>query len=500
MDSILQKLLIPIVFFISITFALYSGVLISEEKYVELLLISSCIIVFLWMVFGYEYWWLPMFFFLGLGGFFYFGFKVYLHEIAVLISVLPLVFVIVFHEIKNKRERYKIPFLLWLLFGYLTVHLIGMFIYYKLEGLTGWGNIMRRYMDALWPFLILVPFIYYGKTKYISWALHLFFLAIIIRFFLGFAFYLTEREEFVYVPGINYVLPDAGMFTDLRFSGSMLAILSFCYFIIYKSIMSRILFFILILLGIVGTMFGGGRIAFVTLTGFFLFACFVYRKYWLLGVWFAAMILFVILINSNLELLYSLKPQARRALTGLLLNRELAQEVGQTYASDEWHAALQKAGFEAWTQDFFTFVFGRGTRRFEEAARYEDPMLGLLDMAIVTSRFEKGLWNVLVTFGLVGLVFYSLVLLQVIKYCLPILLRDRIQTPLHAMMFLGVYLTIFWFLLCWISGDFPSLPIFFGVISMIAANEYNLIKEKQDKKRFQFLERPINLESNAEVN
>lgn len=487
MDNLIQRLLLPVSFFLFIILAFYAGNAISEEKYVELFFALCGIGIFFWAVFGYNYWWIPMFFFLGLGGFFYFGFKIYMHEIALLICLAPLAFVFIFQEVKQKRERYHVPILVWLLFGYLILHFIGMYIYYKFENLQGWGNIMRRYMDALWPFFIVIPYIYYGKSKYISWAIFLFFIATIIRFTLNFGFYLTEREEFIYIPGINYVPPDAGGFTDLRYSGTFLASLAFCYFKMSKNPLVKLIFFPLIILGFVGTALGGGRIAMLALTGLFGFACIIYRTYWMIISWFFALLIFTFLVNINTEFLYKLPDQARRAASAFILDRDLAADIGKTRSSDEFHAILQNAGFKTWTENLFNFFFGRGTRRFEESARYEDPMIGMVDMAIQTSRFEKGLWDVLVTFGLIGFILYSLVMIQIIRTCYPVLVRDKIKTPLHAMMFIAVYWSIFWFLICWIGGSFPSNNIFFGVIAQVAAYDLKLIVPKKETQSVGFL-------------
>ncbi|MFA7346069.1 MAG: hypothetical protein WC003_17360, partial [Terrimicrobiaceae bacterium] len=305
------------------------------------------------------------------------------------------------------------------------------------------------------------------------WVLHLVAGATLIRFALGmYTAFFGNEDTLLFIPGINFV-PAGGIdSSDLRFSGSMLATVAICYFCIYRSFFARGFLLPVIGAAVWGTFLGGGRITLVLLLGLFGFAFLVYRRYGTLLLWASVMFLAILFLNSVPQILYSFPEQPRRAASAFLLERDLAADAGQTGPSDRWHERLMEAGWKSWTEDGMTILFGRGVKPFEERAWMEGANFeGMVEMATVTSRFEKGLWDVLCTFGIVGFVLYSLLLFKIIKYCTPILFKEKIKTPVHAIMFIAVYQCIAWFILCWISGSFPSTQILFGIVAMVAAHD-----------------------------
>lgn len=472
------QIVLPFAMLVGLAIAGFLGLNIANENYTRMAFMGMGALVVAWSMFGRKVWWLPIFFFLFLGGHFYPGFKIYVHELAVLVCLAPLILTLAMKRETFKSRGFPIPSFVILLFLYLCIHFLVCVVDNKVEGIGGLGSVTRRYMDAIWPFLIFIPFLMVGNTKYVRWALLLVSIATVIRFSIGMYTSLQGSESgLFFIPGINFI-PAGGFATnDLRFSGSMLCSVAICYFSLTKSFVFRFLLSLVILMGVWGTVLGGGRITIVLLLGLFGFVFLIYRRYGAMLLFAAFLAIFVGFVNSSPESLHSFPDMARRTASAFLIDRDMADDTAETRISDEWHFRLIEEGYKSWTTNLFTVLFGRGTRPFEERAWMEGKNFeGMVEMATVTSRFESGLWTVLCTFGLVGFILYLCLLIQIINFCWGILMRDKIATPVHAFMFLAVFQSITWIVLCWISGSFPSTQILFGVVAMVAAHD---MKRKQ---------------------
>ena len=336
-------------------------------------------------------------------------------------------------------------------------------------------------MDAIWPFLVFLPFLLVGNTKYTPWVLHLLAGATLLRF--GFGTYSAIKgtdSEGLFSPGLTFYPAGGASAQDLRVSGSALVTVALCYFCIYRSFLLKMALIPVIAAGMWGTFLGGGRITIVVLFGLFGFLFLIYKKYGLLLILTVSFLVGAIAINTSPYSLYSLPDSVRRATSAFIIDRRLAADIADARASDEWHERLMKEGWNSWTDNALTILFGRGVKPFDENAWMNgENFEGMIDMAIQTSRFEKGLWDVLCTFGLVGLVLYSALLWKIISHCTPILFREKIKTPVHAIMFIAVYQCVTWFLLCWIYDSFPSGQLLIGIVAMVAVHDMKRARNLQ---------------------
>lgn len=485
------QLILPIAVFIGLAMAAAMGIWIADEKYSQLIMISAGVAVVGWAIMGRKIWWLPIFFFGSLGGHFFLGFKIYAHEIAVLLCLVPLAFAFAMQGSSMFNRKILLPTPVILLFIYLCFHFLGCVVYNKIEGLGGLGNVSRRYMDALWPFLVFIPFLFVGDTKYVKLAFNLMTLALAIRFSLGLYSAYFGDDQILFIPIVNFV-PAGGFGGDLRLSGSMLTTALVCQFCMHRSRILRLCLLPLIGIGIWGTFLGGGRIIIVLLIGLFGFLAVVYKRVGFILVWIVVMILGVFFVNSEPEMLNKAPDTVKRAATAFMFDRDVAAETGETAASDLFHQRLREEGWKSWTKDGFTILFGRGVFPFDEQVwGGADNLENMVLMATVTSRFEKGLWDTLCTFGIIGLVLYSMLLFMIVRDCLPILLRDGVASPTHAMMFIATYYCGTWFAICWLSGSFPSREIFFGMIALVAADD--MIKQRKLEAEREAMLNPVSV-------
>jgi hypothetical protein len=455
--------------------AFYFALAIGQGQHYQLIGLGILCIGLAWAIGGSKIWWLPIFFFPSLGGLVYVGFKIYVQELAVILCVIPLILALATNRFASNIRRNGLQHILFVLLIYLSIHYLGCISYTKAMGLGGLGNITRRYADAIWPILFLIPFLYFGDSRFLKWAMRLMYSAFLLRACIAFYGVYAGVEGTMYIPMINYVLPSGGTFTDLRASGPMLVSLGIVYFCVYRRFIPRVFNLCVIGIGSWGTLLGSSRLIMVSLILLFGLSFLIYKKWGLIFGLVGVSIIVILLINSAPEILYKLPDSGRRAATAFMLDRSAAADAGQTEASDEWHARLISEGWKSWTENPFTFLFGRGVGAFQEDAWFnaagQQEFEGMIIAAVATSRFEKGLWDTLCTFGLVGLVLFTVVLFTVVRQLMRTLFRERISSIPLALAFIASFQCLNWVLLCWIGGTFPSTPIMLAIIAKIALDD-----------------------------
>ncbi len=468
-----------------LAFAFYFAMAIGQGQHYQLIALAILCVGLTWAIGGSKIWWLPIFFFPSLGGLVYVGFKIYVQELAVILCIIPLTLALTTNRFALNVRRHGVQQIVILLLVYLSLHYLGCISYTKIQGLGGLGNISRRYADAIWPILFLLPFLYFGDSRFLKWAMRLMYFAFIVRAAIAFYGIYTGVEGMMYIPMINYVLPSGGTYADLRVSGPMLVSLGIVYFCLHKRFIPRVFNLGIIAIGSWGTLMGSSRLIMVSLIFLFGLSFLIYRKWGLIMGLLSIALIAILLINSAPEILYDLPSSARRAATAFMLDRAAAADAGETEASDEWHARLITEGWKSWTENLGTFLFGRGVGAFQEDSWFnaagQQEFEGMIVAAVATSRFEKGLWDTLCTFGLIGLVLYMIALVAAVRQLLRALFRQRISSIPLGLAFIASFQCLNWVLLCWIGGTFPSMPIMLAVIAKIALDDAKAAADRVEK-------------------
>ena len=109
MNQLLERLALFLAVAIGLLVALFIGEAIGSSNAVFLAKVSAAIGLSIWLVAAGEYWWLPMAFGLGIGGFFTIPFKVYPHELGLAVSLAALIPRLVFRRASLKIDRPKLP-------------------------------------------------------------------------------------------------------------------------------------------------------------------------------------------------------------------------------------------------------------------------------------------------------------------------------------------------------------------------------------------------------
>jgi len=472
-----EKLFVWALIFLGAIVAILTGFLIGTDAVPIFIVILAIALSITWLAGARERWWLLVPAAGTLGGYFYFGYKIYPHEIALLACFVPLAMAFAVRAPIAQLRTTAFPITMYLLGFYLIVHWFGSNIYNWVEGTAGYGNVSRAYFNAVWVILFLFAFWRWGSTKYIAAALLLSYLAAFARVTMGVLLYYFT-DIFAYVPVINYVLPGStySRSDDLRWSGISLATLAICYFLMKKGLLRKTFHAIVFLGSCVALVLGSGRTVVVLAGAMPLFVVLLYRKLVPLIVTSIALVGLVFIVNSDPSVLNPLPFRVQRSLSVLLLKKGEATHYGKTEASDRWHEDLRKLGYSKWTQSWQTVLFGTGIRPFDFSLQEVRPgitinMENLMDSAAKVGSYESGWWTVIAVTGVVGLMLYASVLFYLLRKLLPILLRERVSDHSHAFAFMAVFGIVIWIGLGWTNGGFPTTEIMFGFLALAALED-----------------------------
>jgi hypothetical protein len=471
-----ERPFIWVVILLGAVFCGLTGFLIGSDPIATCVMLFSVVLTIVWTLNAGKRWWLLMPIAGALGGYFYFGFKLYPHEVALAGCLAPLV-IARSMQARNLVEREHAPFprAMFFLSIYLFAHWIGSCIYNRLEGDGGYGNVTRAYLNALWVIIFLFAFRRYGSSKFIPAALLGIYLASAARVAMGIFFALTNG--FAYIPVINYVLPGStnSRFADLRFSGMMAASVAICYFLMKRGLVRRLFHGLIFVASLIALLFGSGRGNLVLTLLSLTFAAAISRKVVPLIGSTIAILAVIVLLNLRPHVLDPLPFAVQRSASILLLDKSLSARYGLAESSDEWHERLRELGFQKWTRSWNTFLFGTGIRPYDNAIREAIPgqttTEDFLESSSKVGAYESGWWTTIAVTGLVGLLLYLSVMFFLLKRLVPVLIRERVRDHRHAFALLGVLNISIWLALGWASGGFPSTEIMFGFLAVFALDD-----------------------------
>ena len=162
----------------------------------------------------------------------------------------------------------------------------------------------------------------------------------------------------------------------------------------------------------------------------------------------------------------------QRALSVLIIGPTVEIDVQQDVkGSDEFRRVISAEGFKRWTDSRESLLFGAGIRRFEEsyfatASRFEmDPFTLIIQSAADVGAYETTLWTLLGVLGLVGLVLYAWLLLELMRSILPALRSWRLRGPDFVIVAWAVMAGIGAFFTCVLFGSYPSFEIFLAILA-----------------------------------
>ena len=429
--------------------------------------------VVLWIFSARGNWWIAVPVGCSFGGLFYFGFRIYTHEMALLLAVLALLPFLTVTRPAPIVERALLPQAIYILIGYLSVHLAVSEYLCQQEGPGGTGNILRVYMYGLWPLVFAVLFFRYGSTKSIIKNLLLaMYLASLCRVILGFIAYYLPRVMF-YLPGVNYV--PSGALTaglDLRASVLIFTSLSLCYTSLSKLRTVGLLHLLMLAPALWLILLGGGRVSVAMFFGIILLWTLLQRRVLFLGALAVFLILLVVVLNRDPAVIYRFPARMQRTLSIFVIGSGRAEIQKPLTSSNVWHKDLAQLGRQNWLKSPVSFLVGNRVHRFDEAL-YR-PWISSDYRELIVSRqgyYEAGLWTILAVTGCVGAVLYLLMFYNLLGRIAPVLIAGGVRDYTTALCFLAFSSTLMWLVFCWIYGHFPSQELMLMIIAAAATED-----------------------------
>lgn len=418
-----------------------------------------------------RWWWIPIPASFAAGGVMYFGFKLYAHELMMLLCSIPLFFAVALRFRSFYQYRAVLPWTFYLLGAYLCAHLAWSIGAARILGEGGTGNILRHYSWALWPLIFGMLFVWFGSTKYLKTALYLILGAYLLRVVV--TILSDQIGGFFYIPYINYVLPGSspGETDDLRNSGLGLAAFAVVFGCVARRWWSRTFFFGLLGLAFVALLLGGGRTAIAMGLLVPIFAAVASKRFTLIASAGAAAAIFIAFINFNPAMLDHTDSRIQRTLSILVFEKGAVQAHADTAMSNYWHERLRVIAVDRWTADTASFFFGNRVKKFDAEllfvhSQQEWSFERAIDAAVDVGAYETGWFATLANTGLFGLACYLALILQFIRRPLMHLFQSGVSDMVGAISFISIYYTSMWVIFGWTFGAYPS----FEVMLLIVAN------------------------------
>ncbi len=425
-----------------------------------------------------RWWWIPVPASFAAGGVLYFGFKLFAHELTLLLCSIPLFFAVSLRFRSFYQYRKVMPWTFYLLGAYLCAHMMWSLGAARFTGEGGTGNILRHYSWALWPIIFGILFNWFGSTKYLKTALYLLLGAYLLRVVVTI---LSDKiGGFFYIPYINYVLPGstAGETDDLRNSGLGLAAFSAIFACIAGNWKSRTFFLSLLGLAFVALLLGGGRTAIAMGILVPVCAAVATKRFTLIAGAFAAAVLFVSALNLNPGMLDHVDSRVQRTLSILVLQKGAVQSHADTALSNYWHARLRELAMDRWTHDAGSFFFGNRVRKFDTEllfvhSQQEWSFEHAVELAADVGAYEAGWFSVLANSGLFGFACYLALIVEFFRRPFLRIWRHGVKDIVGAACLVSLYYTSMWCIFGWTYGAYPSFELMLLVIANVAIYDEN---------------------------
>jgi hypothetical protein len=461
--------------------AVYAGAHLVELSLPALAVVTSLVLVLLWILTARDYWWTPLPAGATVTGLFWVSFKIYPLEATILLCVLALVPMLLLRgERIYQNHRRPLPFLFYLAALYITVRMSIDIV--PAEGAR--GNLGRIYFDAIWPFFFSWLFYRYGKTSVVWAALILAFVMLTLRAVCATIGYIYNIP--LYIPGINYILSfsDVDSFIPMRTVAYNLLFICLIFFHAFRSWLAK--FTLAPIIGFSSALIALGQGRFMTLMYIILPISFFAwsRRWWLCLPAILTGGGIILAVNIDPHLIDKLPADVTRSLSGIIFKPEATDIQLGAEGSNEWHTALRQEGYQRWTQSPLTFLFGYGLRPspdlFETKQYSLDPQT-VIGIAANVGAYECGLWSVLAVLGSIGFICYIIVFFQFWRRLLPYLPRRPQNTVWEGLLFWGGYSSFLWLAVCYFQGEFPGLEIFLLVLACAVVEDGRVPLEKPEE-------------------
>jgi hypothetical protein len=391
--------------------------LVASGQFDVLILVAVWVIALLVIVFVRDYWWTPAIVITALSlrtdaaGFMLTGL-----EVGMVIIGLTFPVKLAMKTLWPAKPKMDPGLFYWLLIAFVIIHAVVIFFYSKVDNDPGIKNIVKAYYGAIAPLILFGMLMRYCNSKTV-------FRTVVIVF--GISIVTTIISIIVFVLGIQANeltgLRISVGFTDaltapgfLRGTGPSLFVTAIAFWPAARSNLYRALLAFAGVLGIVATLYGGGRTYLLSCIMAGLFFAVVRRRFWLALPVTLAVALAVGICTLKPEILYALPDTFQRTLTPLNFSGEKTDVQSDTAISDQWHEELRSDSLAYWNYDTTSFFLGHGFKGWDESLSdpsvddFQARKLVAVQMGLTENMFSA----ITDVFGLAGLVLYMGFLIQ----------------------------------------------------------------------------------------
>ncbi len=428
-------------------------------------------LVLAWAVVAGDKWWVIMPVSVAVGGTFFYEYKLYPHELALLLCALALLPVIALKR-KPFPDRAPLPLSCYGLLGLFAINWAVSVYAADFRDFGRVGSLTRPYLQGLWALLFGILFYRYGLLKP-RLLLGLLYAAFLVRALLSVgAFFFADvvtNPKF----GFAFMSETLGVH-DLRQAGIQTVLLGFMFAKLAKGNIWKAVNYGIMGMAAILVALGGGRVSVVMVCVIPLIWGFIRKKWGLMTGISAVGLGLVIFINQNTHMLYKLPPTARRALSVLVAETSTSWVDWHisNQSSNYWHRYLAEMGWKRWTRNPATFLFGDRVKPFDEAYHaYSTSLETRAEIAAQLGSYESGLWSILGVLGAVGAGLYIALFRHFLGPVLSAVRKEGVRDAAHALGCLAIIQFALWSLFCWTAGGLPSYELMMAFFAHVACSD-----------------------------
>lgn len=455
-----------IVFVLGLLFSLYAAVSVMQGGVNQLIFYTAIVGGVAWVVLGQRAWWMPIPLAAVFGGMFWVGFRVYTHEVAMVMAFVALIPALILDRRNfTQHQRPKIPVAAWMLLVFLVIHMTTSYVAAGSENSMNKGSILRTYANALWPVIFFIYFYKYGSSKNLDRLLTILYALLVIRCLIGLYSYFFPK--LLYVAGSNFffIFSQFGA-SELRVPSLQLITIALSLAAYKKTSGKKYLHIAMALMAFWLLLLGSSRVGFAMALTTPLIIALAARQFIRVGVISVMITGLILVINANPDMLDSLPPQAQRALSVIVYGTNL--DIYNTIeGSNEWHAYLFKSGWQRWTDSPISMAVGNRVHAFDDYFNsWTADLYARADIAAKTTRYERLLWTVLATLGLMGGLLYAAIYFKLFQGPFREIFRNRSGAITHPVYLIAFIQVLHALLFSPISGSFPAFDLVWGALAL----------------------------------
>jgi len=477
--------------------ALQAGNIIADDGYGTILISLGALIGLIAVLTIRQYWWIPLFLITAIGFSTSVGFQLRGTDLAAMLALAALLAMVCMGQLKSKHAESNLGVCFYILLLYVGAHamLYGLQNYYS--GDTQFKNIVKAYYGAFTPLVIIWLMDRYAHHRGMMGVLLTGTILSVILAIVALVMHLTGYS----LPLISGGALDFSWASAENAGGYLRwVILPFLMLAVcmvscrHLTPTSKLFYKVSISILIPINIFGGGRVALLSLM-LFLLIWFGIRGKWrkvIITGWFTMLTVIALIVmgytvdGRTLQNMPESLKNVQRAVSIFLPANQQNDDDTMTEGSNKWHEDLVKGSWDYAMKEPFTMIFGNGYKGWDDSidmnmftfgAAYESAV----QMAIRMGASETLFFSALAIFGWLGVVLYYAFMIELLRRSLRVTHlcpQGTMARSLCEFSFCSILVTI---IVSPIGGAIPSFGMIYWMLGFTAAEPYLVRRAKSSR-------------------